>query len=183
MAKSEWFRRITWTDEDRREFTARLGRSRSTFHKAQYLRIQALHLERDADPPRPDAALELLDQLLHNYPEPFELAAALEQRARCLRQLGHSAEALNACCQALEMERRYPNVRGTAYLEYAELVLELQRSDLYEEAVVLLVERSAEEPFPFLQYRSRVARAFLCERLGREVEARDSARHRRCDEN
>ena len=40
----EWFRRKTWTQEDREAFFARLKRSRGLFHKAQYLRVQAYEL-------------------------------------------------------------------------------------------------------------------------------------------
>jgi hypothetical protein len=45
MSKTEWFRRTTWTPEDEASFRARLKRSRGSFHKAQYLRIQAEHLQ------------------------------------------------------------------------------------------------------------------------------------------
>jgi hypothetical protein len=40
----DWYRRKTWTAEDREEFFTRLRRSRGAFHKAQYARIQAFEL-------------------------------------------------------------------------------------------------------------------------------------------
>jgi hypothetical protein len=44
MSKAEWFRRTTGTDADRKDFSARLKRRRGASRKAQYLRLQALHL-------------------------------------------------------------------------------------------------------------------------------------------
>jgi len=175
MRNQEWFRRRTWTDKDRQEFWSRLRRSRTRFHKAQYLRIQALHLETDADPPALDAALELLDTMLRDYPEEFEIAAAHKQRGSCLAKLGRRDEALNAFHAALDAESRFPGVQGLAYLDYAETVLQAERSDLYEDALSQLARRADKEPFPNLQYRSGVAAAFLCERLGRTDEARAAA--------
>jgi hypothetical protein len=122
MKKNDWFRRLTWTGADRTEFSGRLRRARTAFHKAQYLRIQALHLERDATPPQPKAALELLDQLLRDYPEPSQLSLALEQRARCLAVLGRGEEALVTSRHALEAEASNRGIVGHAYLEFAELV-------------------------------------------------------------
>jgi len=44
MATEEWFRNTTWNKDIDAEFEARLKRSRGSFHKAQYLRIQAGYL-------------------------------------------------------------------------------------------------------------------------------------------
>lgn len=176
MAKAQWFRRTTWDGDDQREFYARLRRSRSSFHKAQYLRIQALHLERDAEPPLLDAALQLLSQLLAEYPHASVMASAFHQRASCLRRLGQHDRSLDAIQSAIEAEHLYPHTRTTAYLDYAELVLHQNRRDLYEAALQHLGQRSDTEPFPMLRYRSRVAMAMLYERLGRTSEARDAAK-------
>jgi hypothetical protein len=106
MADTQWFRRATWTDVDRRKFDARLQRSRTDFHKAQYLRIQAHHLEHDAIPPQVSAALELLDRLLREYPDPSQVSLALSQRGSCLLKLGQPDDALVAFRESLEAERR-----------------------------------------------------------------------------
>jgi tetratricopeptide (TPR) repeat protein len=175
MGKTEWFRRTSWTEVDRLEFRVRLERSRSPFHKAQYLRIQAHHLECDADPPQVGAALELLEELLREYPEPSQVGEVHRQRGSCLAKLGHLEQALRSFQAALDAERRYPGVQGTAYLDYAEVVLQLGRSELYEDALACLGQRAEKTPFPITQYRSDVATAFLCERLGRTAEARAAA--------
>ncbi len=43
-AEVEWFRRTTWTKEDQEDFFGHLGRSRT--QAPQYVRIQALYLEK-----------------------------------------------------------------------------------------------------------------------------------------
>ena len=176
MTDHRWYRRTTWSPDDQRDFYARLKRSRSSFHKAQYLRIQALHLERDAEPPLPDAALNLLNELLTDYPDLSQLASAYWQKSSCCRTTGRYAEALEALQAALDAERSRPSVTTTAYLDYGELVLQQNWSALYENALSLLGERVQDEPFPILRFRSRVAAAMLCERLGRPLEAKEAAK-------
>src|SRR5690349_9374034 len=91
MSNNEWFRRTTWSDADRVDFSARLKRSRGAGNKAQYLRIQAGHL---ADVGHHAAAIELLDQLLAEFPERVELAQAHAQKAKSLADLGQFAAAI-----------------------------------------------------------------------------------------
>ena len=45
MGSPDWFRRSTWTVTDQQEFRESLNRCRSESGRAQYLRIQAVHLE------------------------------------------------------------------------------------------------------------------------------------------
>lgn len=165
-AKTEWFRRGSWTPADETEFMTRLKCSRSAFHKAQYLRIQAHHLVEDADPPLHHSALGLLDILLRDFPDPSQLATAHQQRARCLAALGRKTNALDELLLSLEAERTHSGVQGHAYLDFAELVLELGRNDLFREALSALGARRTQEVFPIAQYRNAAAAAFLCEHLG-----------------
>jgi hypothetical protein len=72
VADESWYRRRTWTDEDRAGFFARLRRSRSGFHKAQYCRIQAYELQQAGNY---HAALELLDLLMKEWPDDAQKAA------------------------------------------------------------------------------------------------------------
>ena len=74
MGRHDWYRRTTWSQTDREAFHARLKRSRSEEGKAQYLRIQALHLQETGDPERIAAAVELLDELLAKYPDTLGMA-------------------------------------------------------------------------------------------------------------
>lgn len=172
---TEWFRRTTWTEQDRAEFFARLKRSRSVFHKAQYLRIQAAHLCQVGDTPCLRAALDLVDLMLAEYPDTAQLAAAHAQRATCLVALGERAAALVAYRNAVDTERRVRGIRPGAYIGFAELVVELERDDLYAEVLSLLNEHASDEPFPLQRYRSSAVRAFIAERQGRHAEAQGHA--------
>lgn len=152
---------------------SRLTRSRSTFHKAQYVRIQALHLVQDARPPLYGAALELLDLLLLEFPDRSQLAGVHKQRGQCLVALGRGSEALDEFQRAMETERY--GIRSYAYLEFIELVLALDRKDLFHEALSIISKQETPEPFPVTQYRRAAATAFLCEELGMESEAQAHA--------
>ena len=76
MSKVEWFRRTTWTAADAADFAAHLKRSRSDFHKAQYLRIQAGHLHAVGVPELTAVALGLLGQLVTDWPSESQLSIA-----------------------------------------------------------------------------------------------------------
>jgi tetratricopeptide (TPR) repeat protein len=170
--RQDWFRRRTWTAEDRADFESRLSRSRTVFHKSQYLRIQALHLVQDAEPPLHEAALELLDRLVREFPDRSQLGEAHRQRGNCLVSLRRSDEALGAFQAALAMEQAHPGVRGPAYLDFSELVLALGRVDLYPEALEVIKARQQEEILPVAQYRAFGAAALFSDDLGNLDDAR-----------
>lgn len=176
MARDDWLRRSTWSPHDRDEFRARLNRSRDSRSKAQYLRIQAHHLQEVGHPPLLEAALQLLEEVVQEHPDPMQLAAAHQQRAECLSALERPEEAIEAYRQAFAAERAFPHIRGTAYLGFAELVLSMGRDDLYPEALAILGEFARDELFPVVQYRSHAARAFLLEALGQDDPAMEHAR-------
>jgi tetratricopeptide (TPR) repeat protein len=117
----------------------------------------------------------LLDLLVKDFPEPSELAAAHQQRAHCIAALGRPAEALEVLRQALEAERSRPGILVNAYLEFAELVLSLGRSECYAEALQIIEKRIGPEIFPVGQYRGCAAAAFLCEELEFHERARTYA--------
>src|ERR1700737_4923308 len=118
MGQVEWYRRTTWTTADAVDFTARLERSRSAYHKAQYLRIQAGHLHTVGSPELTLVALGLLDQLLREWPDESQVSLAHMQRAECLVDLGQPIEALAAYRDALEARRKAPNWRNDAHLAF-----------------------------------------------------------------
>jgi tetratricopeptide (TPR) repeat protein len=173
--RSDWFRRSSWSPEDRADFESRLRRSRTAFHKSQYLRIQAFHLVNDAKPPLHEAALELLDRLLKEFPDKSQLGEAHRQRAACFLAMRRPDDALGAYRDALAAERTHPGIEGHAYLELAELVLSLQRVDLYGEMLELVTRRGRPEIFPVARYRAFGVAAFLAERLGRIADAQSFA--------
>ena len=163
MAKVEWFRRSSWSPKDQAEFQTRLRRSRSAYHKAQYLRIQAVHLAKVGTEALVQAALGLLDQMIGEFPDDSQLALAHQQRASCLADLGRHAEAFEAYEAALAAERAYPNLRTGAVVDYGELAVALHRTDLYPHIEACLDEMTEDSgpDFPVGDYRHAVVRAFF----------------------
>ncbi|HEU4642573.1 MAG TPA: tetratricopeptide repeat protein [Gemmatimonadaceae bacterium] len=174
--KVEWFRRTTWTPDDAADFAARLARSRGAARRAQYLRIQALHLHEVGSPALTAAALQLLDQLLALYPERSQITAALNQRAACLVDLGRPAEALESYRQALATRRAHPHQGDDGYLDFGELVLALRRDDLYDTALAAIDEFGDGAPFPVQRYRQAAIRALIADARRDAATAREWAR-------
>jgi tetratricopeptide (TPR) repeat protein len=176
MTHVEWFRHTSWTPEDEADFAARLKRSRTPYHRAQYLRIQAGHLRDVGTRDLAAAALRLLDQLLAEYPEPTQLSTAYLQRAECLFDLERPEDALTAYRQALETQRQYPQWQNQAYLGFGELAVALHRRELYDEVLAALEEFGGYAVFPVDRFRAAVIRALVADEQGDRSIARDWAR-------
>lgn len=175
MSKTEWFRRITWSDADREEFNARLKRSRGEGNRAQYLRIQAGHL---AEAGHHAAAIELLDRLFAEFPERIQLAQAHAQKADSLAKLVRIEAAIEEYRAALQTERDFPNVRTNAWLDFGWLVAERQLTDYYDEVSRVLQEFRDERGvrFPAIEYRYAALQALLADHRGEGARAREFAR-------
>jgi tetratricopeptide (TPR) repeat protein len=173
MPEPEWYRRSTWTDEDRKNFDARLKRSRGSANKAQYLRIQAVHL---ADAGLHEAAIELLDRMIAEYPEPIQLSQAHAQKAGSLAQLGRIHAALEEYRAALLVERQLSNrIRSQAWFDFGWLVIEHEFRNQYDEVQRVFQEFLNESAlmFPVAEYRYYAVLAFL----GKGKGDKESARH------
>ncbi len=159
----DWFRRHTWTEADQREFFARLGRSRTPFHKAQYARIQAYELHRADGARYARAALELLDLIVESWMEDAQRASVHQQRAECLRDLERDAEAIDAYREAFAEQRRLPSYLTTAHLEFAWWVAVSGKREFFDEALGVLDEFSREDgiAFPAGIYLAEGARALI----------------------
>lgn len=175
MARDEWFRRKTWSAKDREEFHARLSRGRSTSAKAQYVRVQASHL---LDAKEFSAALELLDFLLRELPEPLEVSIAHFARARCLVGLSRVDEALSEYRLSLQAERKFPQVGTSAWLELPWLIMSLKMSEFYAEALSTLDEFHSEVELgiPILRFRYSAVRAIIAAEQGDALTATKFAR-------
>ncbi len=159
------------------EFQQRLGRSRSTYHKAQYLRIQAVHLAEVGTGPFLEGALSLLNQLIVQFPDASQLASAHLQRGDCLADLGRHTEAFDAYEAAFVAQRAYPNLHTGAALAYGELAVALRRADLYQRVEQLLREfdMTSGPQFPVTEYQYAVIRAFVAAERKDWATVRDQA--------
>lgn len=173
-----WYRRTSWTAADREAFFARLRRSRTPYHKAQYLQIQAHHLYRLGRKATTRAALELIDVLLQEYPEPSQLASAYLVRDECLEALGELPAALEAYRQALQAQRNYPKVTTLAPQTFAWLVATAPLPECYREALSALEEFGNPHGIGVLvpnTYRTYAAKALLHAGLGEVGDAQQAA--------
>jgi tetratricopeptide (TPR) repeat protein len=175
MSKTEWFRRTTWSDADREDFNSRLKRSRGATSKAQYLRIQAIHL---AEACHHEGAIELLERLLVEFPDSIDIAQAHAQKADSLAKLGLTEAAIEEYPAALQGEREFPNVRTNAWLDFGWLVLEMQLTPLYEEVAKVLEEFRDEAglKFPAIEYRYAAIQALLADARREIAQAREFAK-------
>jgi tetratricopeptide (TPR) repeat protein len=175
MAKQEWFRKASWSPEDEADFFAHLHRARPA-GRAQYLRIQALHLTEGASPALLAAALALLDRCVQSYPDDTLIAMAHDQRAKCLSSLQRPEEAVEAFRAAFGAMRRRPNVRPSTAAEFGVFVVARRLEPLYDEALAMLDEFEGTDIFPVEVYRRQGVRAILNARRGRLAVALPAAK-------
>jgi len=135
---NDWFRKTTWSEADQADFFARLKRCRTTCNKAQYLRIQAGHLEEVGSQELVRSSLELLDKMLAEFPEQIQLASAYNQKASCLAKLGDIENAIANYQRALETEREFPQVKTYAFINFGKLVAERKLTQFFDEALSIL---------------------------------------------
>jgi tetratricopeptide (TPR) repeat protein len=171
----DWFRRTDWSVEVERDFFTRLKRSRSQFHKAQYLRIQAHELVRAGGPRRLRKALDLIALLLTEYPDKSQIAAAHKTRGEALAELGDIEGAVGALRASMDAEPPGRPPMNSAYLAFGILAIRAQRRDLYAEALDALERQGGNEAFPDMRYQAASIRAIAYEELGLHDLAREHA--------
>jgi len=130
---NEWYRCESWTKAEEEQFFAKLGRARKD-GRAQYLRIQAIHLVESGDLSLLEVAESLLNTILTDYPDNrLEKSQTFNQLGVINRLRGDNVEALRYFKQAVDFEKEFPNVITGARLNFAETVIEEGRSEWYDE--------------------------------------------------
>ena len=177
MSTKDWFRRTTWTDDDQRDFFARLARARKP-NRPQYLYIQAACLLGTHQRGNVSAALDLLNLCLAEHaPADTEIENLQHLRARALEELGQNDAAIDAYQLALQARRNAPSVRSYAPLDFAYLIVRKQRTDLYAEAMSVLTQYGDAVVllFPDAQYRYCAACAIIAQEAGESAKAKEFA--------
>lgn len=164
MTKEEWFRRTAWLESDASAFFSRLAQSRSAFHKAQYLRIQAHSLAETRQESLVRIALELLQRVFAEFPDPSQLATAHLQAAQCHEQLGNRHEAVAQFRHALDAQSRFPNLDSGTALAFSWFIVEHRLSAHYDEALQVL--EAAHLAFPVELFKAATVRAFVAHSRG-----------------
>ena len=135
MSKTEWYRNTEWNKEIEQEFYIRLNRSRSSFNKAQYLRIQAHHLQATTKKHNIISALNLLDLLITKWPDPVELASAYLQKAQCHVYLKDFELAIDAFRASAKAEQGGESIKCNAFLHFGWFAITRKMTHLYDEVL------------------------------------------------
>jgi len=171
---SDWFRRSTWTQEDEIEFFNKLKRAQK-HNRPQYLRIQACCLYETKDPEllrvAESLACKVLTDCLDTEFIDIEIASAYQLLGRIYEELGENDKAILHYQKALEQERAYPNSRTDAYLDYAEIIVKTQRTELFSEAETILHEQVERAYFPAQKYKLCIILAIINKHRGDDAEA------------
>jgi tetratricopeptide (TPR) repeat protein len=171
---NDWFRKITWSEADQADFFARLKRSRTAGNKAQYLRIQAYHLEGVGSPELLKASLTLLDKMLAEFPEQTQLASAYGQKASCSAKLGEIDQAVGYYQRTLETEREFPKVKTNAFIQFGRLIVENNLANFFDEALVALEELNSRGiKFPSDIYQAFGIRSIIAAQRGETEKAKE----------
>ena len=162
---NEWYRKQTGTKEDEEDFFQHLKRARGEFHKAQYLKIQAVTLYETRYEPYYDVSLTLLDQYFHDFPDEQDF------RADCLHLYGRILyvrklydKAFVCYREAAYQELKVPTLISGAWLDYPKLIVQLKRTDLYDEAERFL--KTQHWILPFHLYTANAVLAVICHERG-----------------
>ena len=171
----EWYCRKTWTPTHREDFFRRLERSRTAYHKAQYLVIQAETLLRTGKREAQSVALELLEMALTKWPKDVQTVRAQSAVAECYVGLGDLPRAVQAYRQVIETQRRRPNWLTQAPMEFAWLVATIPMPKLYQEALAAMDEFPL-DTVPAERFMTNASRALILAARGQKAQAGDFAR-------
>lgn len=141
MGREDWYRNTTWTKNVRKAFFTRLKRSRKSYNKAQYLRIQAVYLSESGQKKHIRSALQLLDLMVEKCPEPSQLAAAYLQQAQCYEQLGKYQAAIDSYRHSIDAEREH-GATVWAALHFGWFTVKRKLLKHYDEVLSLLSKPS-----------------------------------------
>ncbi|MCL2824962.1 MAG: hypothetical protein FWD57_13320 [Polyangiaceae bacterium] len=171
---ADWIRRTTWSQEDEAMFFKKLRRAWS-HNRPQYLRIQAYNLYQTMNPDLLRVAESLLCKMLTEYSDAkyirTEMAPGYELLGRVCETLGEYDKSLLHYQNALNAESAFPYSLTDAYLAYAELVVRLQRVEMFSEIEQILLEREEQAFFPVQKYKRYIIMAIINKHRSNDAEA------------
>lgn len=169
MARDDWFRNHRWSPAIAEAFFARLAKSRGPGYRAQYLRIQAVELASTGKESLVRIALQLLEQHLKEFSDPYEQTQAHAQAAQCHASLNQPDQAFGHYRASLRANKRAPNVDCGVAVEFPWLIASLRRADLYDEALKLLPDDAG--LFPVSHFKVSAVRAVIADARGQAAKA------------
>lgn len=164
---NEWYRKQTWTNEDEADFYLHLSRSKTEYHQAQYLKIQAFTLYETHKKQYFNAILSLLDQYFVNFSDDrFFRAECLHLYGRIFYDRRLYEKAFVYYQKSARQESEFPSAISGAWLDYAQIIVRLKRTERYEEAEKLLLSRYDSLLFPIELYRTNAVLAIIRSEYG-----------------
>jgi tetratricopeptide (TPR) repeat protein len=177
MGDVDWYRKTEWSQEIQLLFFERLKRIRKDTYKSQYLRIQAYMLQCKASPPLYQAAIELIDYLIKEYPDPTQLASAYLQKAQCLEAIGQVNEATQSYLSSMKAQENCPNFITNAPIDFALFVIRHKLTHYYDIVLAQLEHVDSLTQFPVGQYQANAAIAIILFEKGKKRYARQFAQN------
>ncbi|MDR2107954.1 MAG: hypothetical protein LBP28_00640 [Coriobacteriales bacterium] len=160
MAK-EWYRKEFWTKDAETEFFARLKRSQK-HNRPQYLRIQASTLYKTNNADFFDAALNLLQRYFDEYPDDkLERSSSYELAGDIYCEMEEYERALENYKNALDYEKIFPQIITDSYLKYSKLIVQLDKTELFESVEQLLLGNAEKSDFPEDEYIKNAILSFI----------------------
>ncbi len=181
MSREDWYRNTEWSQETQDAFWARWRRSRSDFHKAQYLKFQGCTLANQPDLRIAENGRALLHQVIREFPnETMQVGGSWDG-------LGHSFEkhrmlndALIAYKRCIDVFDAYTgNVDTGADIHFAYLVATEQMWEHIDQARAYInnrIDADESNPFPLHWFRIYAAKALIEHHRGNKLSACDAAR-------
>ncbi len=164
----DWYRRKSWTVSDQEEFFTKLNRARKD-NRAQYLKIQAMEFVETGKHRLLDAAEQLLNRLLEEYPDDnFNRSSSLHTLGDIYRRRNKLDVALEYYWKAVEFEKQYPNVQTQADIDFSDLVVKLEKVESYSKVEMLMNDRVKKSLFPIEKYRGYSILSIINKRLGKD---------------
>jgi len=159
----------------RKNFLPKLGRAR-LFKRAQYLKIQAIELVFTKNKELLKVAETLLKKMLAEYPDDnFNKRDALNTLGDIYKMQEDYNLAIDFYRQAFDFKKVYPNSITWAYLNYAELILKTNKTEIFNELEEILLKRYSELMFPIEKYKVNSILSILNTFKGQKEKAKQYA--------
>lgn len=178
MSKLEWYRKTTWTENDRDDFFAHLNRSKKE-NRSQYLKIQAVYLYETNKLQETSVAYELIELAFREENYKFGQVELLNLKARCLNKLGQIHEAEECFTLAIEAIKENPRFTGNIPFSFGFFVIQHNIKRLYGKAILILdefVDLERELLFPSTLYEYYGIKAIIFNQTLKRKEAKRLAK-------
>lgn len=180
MSREDWYRNEEWSNETQQEFWSRWKRSRTAFHKAQYLKIQGSILANSSDSELASSGRELLHQVIEEFPrETMEVGGAWDAIGSSFEKHGFFEKAVEAYQTCMDVFDTYTgNVDTGADIKLAYLIASegmWEYSDLAMGYVKRKLDAEESNPFPLHWFRLLAAQALIAHQIGDTRQAASAA--------